>query len=421
MVPRRRRFDSLLLGTAALLVTAGLLTLYSAGETDVPSAAAGIWERQLVWLGLGIVVGIFAFRVSPRILEWVTPAIYWGTLALLGLTLVIGTGAGTAAGSKSWLAIGGMRLGQPAELAKLATILMLARHLGAKREAPFTMTQLLPSMAIVGAPFLLIGLQPDLGSALVLVGILFTMLFWAGVSHWLLLMLASPILSLLLAFSTGAWGAWLVLLTVVLVLVRPYVLEGIAVWMANVMMGVVALELWKRLAPYQQSRLISFLNPEMDPRATGWHIIQSKVAIGSGGVLGKGFTEGTQKRLAFLPEQHTDFVFSVLGEEFGFVGVLVTLGLFAALLLTLLRVARRATDGFSSLVVAGIAGMLLTHVFVNVGMTVGLMPIVGIPLPLFSYGGSFLLTCCVAVGLACRVSLEGGLSGYSGSWRAIRG
>jgi rod shape determining protein RodA len=138
-------------------------------------------------------------------------------------------------------------------------------------------------------------------------------------------------------------------------------------------------------------------------------------------VLGKGFTLGTQKRLAFLPEQHTDFVFSVLGEEFGFVGVLLMLGLFAALLLALLRAARRAPDGFSSLVVTGIAGMLLTHVFVNVGMTVGLMPIVGIPLPFFSYGGSFLLTCCVAIGLAARVSREGRLSGYSGAWRTIRG
>ena len=421
MATSRRRFDSGLVASAALLVTGGLLTLYSAGVTDVPSSAAGIWERQVVWLGLGIIVGALAYRVSPRILEWATPAVYWGALVLLGLTLLIGTGAGTAAGSKSWLAIGGVRLGQPAELAKIATILMLARHLGAKRETPFTMSQLLPSLAIVGAPFILIGLQPDLGSALVLVGILFGMLFWAGVNHWLLLMLASPMFSLLLAFSTGAWGAWIVLLTVLLLALRPFVLEGIVVWMTNVTMGVVALELWKRLAPYQQNRLLSFLNPEIDPRATGWHIIQSKVAIGSGGALGKGFTEGTQKRLAFLPEQHTDFVFSVLGEEFGFVGVVVVLALFAALLLTLLRVARRAPDGFSSLVVAGIAGMLLTHVFVNVGMTVGLMPIVGIPLPFFSYGGSFLLTCCVAMGLAARVSHEGRLSGYSGSWRVVRG
>jgi len=394
-------------------VTAGLLTLYSAGVTDVPSGAEGVWERQLVWLALGVVAGLVAFRVSPRILEWITPAIYWAALGLLGLTLIVGTGAGTAAGSKSWLAIGGMRLGQPAELAKLATILMLARHLGAKREAPQTMTQLLPSMGIVGAPFVLIGLQPDLGSALVLVGILFTMLFWAGVSRWLLLMLASPILSLLLAFSTGAWGAWIIVLTLVLLLVRPYVLEGLVVWLTNVAMGVVALELWRGLAPYQQNRLLSFLNPEIDSRATGWHIIQSKVAIGSGGILGKGFTLGTQKRLAFLPEQHTDFVFSVLGEEFGFVGVLLVLVLFAVVLFALLRAARKAPDSYTSLVTMGIAGMLLTHIFVNVGMTVGLMPIVGIPLPFFSYGGSFLLTCCVAIGMAARVSWDGRVSGYS--------
>jgi rod shape determining protein RodA len=219
-------------------------------------------------------------------------------------------------------------------------------------------------------------------------------------------------LSLLLAFSTVTWGAWIVFLTLVLLWVRPYVLEGIIAWLGNVAMGVMALELWRGLAPYQQNRLLSFLNPELDSRATGWHIIQSKVAIGSGGIVGKGFTAGSQKRLAFLPEQHTDFVFSVLGEEAGFLGVLVVLVLFATLLLVLLRIAQKAVDGFSSLVVAGIAGMLLTHIVVNIGMTVGLMPIVGIPLPFFSYGGSFLLTCCVAIGLALRVASEARQSGY---------
>jgi rod shape determining protein RodA len=267
-------------------------------------------------------------------------------------------------------------------------------------------------VAIVGVPFVLTGLQPDLGSALVFIGILFAALFWAGVNHWLLLMLASPLLSLLFAFSTASWGAWLLVLTVVLLWVRPYVAEGLAVWFGNVAMGVLALELWKRLAPYQQNRLLSFLNPETDPRATGWNIIQSKVAIGSGGVLGKGFTEGTQKRLAFLPEQHTDFVFSVLGEEFGFLGVVVVLALFAVMLFACVRIAARAADGYSSLVAAGIAGMFLTHVFVNIGMTVGIMPIVGIPLPFFSYGGSFLLTSCIAVGLAMRIAWEGRLSKY---------
>jgi rod shape determining protein RodA len=202
------------------------------------------------------------------------------------------------------------------------------------------------------------------------------------------------------------------LLTALLLWLRPYALEGITVWVTNVGAGVMALSLWNRLAPYQQNRLLSFLNPESDPRATGWHIIQSKVAVGSGGLLGKGFTEGTQKRLAFLPEQATDFIYSVVGEELGFVGVLVTLLLFTWLLIALVRIARRATDPFASLMVFGIAGMLFTHLVESVAMTVGLMPITGIPLPFFSYGGSFLLTCCLATAVALRVSWDARGGGY---------
>jgi rod shape determining protein RodA len=405
--------DRSLLTSSGALVVLGLATLYSAGQTDAPSAAAQMWRQQLLWLLLGVAAAALAFRLSPRILEWATPFVYGLALTLLALTLVIGTGAGTAAGARSWLAVGGVRLGQPVELAKVATILMLARHFGGRREAPAGLTELLPAGAIVAAPFVLVGLQPDLGSAMVFLGILFATLFWVGTPAWLLVLAASPLISLLLAFSTAAWGGWIIVLTLFLLWIRPYVVEGLVVWLANVTMGVVALELWRTLAPYQQNRLLSFLNPEIDPRATGWHIIQSKIAIGSGGLLGKGFVEGTQKRLAFLPAQHTDFIYSVLGEELGFLGVLASLALFAAFILVLLRIARRATDAFSSLVVAGILGLFLTHIVVNVGMTVGVMPITGIPLPFFSYGGSFLVTSCVCVGLALRVAWDARLSGYA--------
>lgn len=406
--------DRPLLIASAALVGAGLVTLYSAGQTDIPSFAGELWRRQLVMLGMGVLTAALVFRVSPRVLEWVTPVVYVGAIALLVLTLAVGTGAGTAAGTKSWLAVGGVRIGQPAEPAKLATILMLARHLGGRREPPQGLTELLRAGLIVGVPFVLVALQPDLGSAVVFLGILFAALFWAGASGWWLLILASPVLSLLLAFSTLSWGVWIVVITAVLLWVRPYVAEGLLVWLTNVVMGVIALDLWQNLAPYQQNRLLSFLNPEIDPRATGWHIIQSKVAIGSGGLVGKGLFEGTQKRLQFLPAQHTDFIYSVLAEELGFLGVVVTLGLFAALLLVLLRIAREATDPYSSLLVFGFAAMLLTHVLVNVGMTVGLMPITGIPLPFFSYGGSFLIVCCAGVGLALRVAWESRGSGYIG-------
>ena len=413
MLSRVRELDKPLAIAVVTLALYGLATLYSAGQTDIPTFVETIWHRQLLWLGLSLIVAVLTFRTSPRMLEWATPFVYGIALFLLMLTLWIGTGAGTAAGSKSWLAIGGHRFGQPAELAKLAVILMLARQLAAMREAPSTLRDLIVPALIAGIPCLLVLKQPDLGSAIVFVAILFFMLFWAGTKPSLLLLASSPVIGLVLAFSTIAWGVWIATLTVLLVWWRPYVWESIVVMAANVMGGVFAIPFWNRLAPYQQNRLLAFLNPDVDPRAAGWHVIQSKVAVGSGGLLGKGFTEGTQKRLAFLPAQHTDFIFSIVGEELGFVGVLVALSLFGWMLFRLLRVARKATDPFSSLCVFGIAGLFFTHIVENVGMTINLMPITGIPLPFFSYGGSFLLVCSIGVGIALRVAWESRQSGYA--------
>ena len=177
----------------------------------------------------------------------------------------------------------------------------------------------------MGVPFLLVLKQPDLGSALVFVGILFAMLFWAGARPLLLFLLASPGFGLLLGFSTLGWTLWMIALFAILAFYRPYILDSVMVYLANVVMGAIAIPLWSRLQTYQQNRLLTFLNPEIDPQKAGYHAIQSKVAIGSGGWFGTGYTEGPQKRLAFLPEQHTDFVFSVVGEELGFAGVMTAL------------------------------------------------------------------------------------------------
>jgi len=413
VLSRVRQLDKALVASVGLLALYGLAALYSAGQTDVPTFVATIWQRQLIWLGLCLIVAVLIFRTSPRMLEWATPFAYAIALLLLLLTLFIGTGAGTAASSKSWISIGGRHFGQPAELAKVATILMLARWLATLREPPSMLRDLIIPGIIAGVPCLLVLKQPDLGSAIVFVAILFLVLFWAGTKPSLLVLAASPVIGLVLAFSTVAWGVWIALLAALLLWWRPYVWEGLAIMGLNVLGGVLALPFWNRLAPYQQNRLLAFLNPDVDPRAAGWHVIQSKVAVGSGGLLGKGFTEGTQKRLAFLPAQHTDFIFSVVGEELGFIGVLVALCLFAWMLFSLLRVARRATDPFSSLCVFGIAGLLFTHIVENVGMTINLMPITGIPLPFFSYGGSFLLACSVGVAIALRVAWESRQSGYA--------
>ena len=409
---RRQGPDRPLLIIVTLLVAFGLLVLYSAGQTDVPTNAAGAWVRQLVWIGAGILTAWIAFQTSPRVLEWAAPWIYGFSVLLLLVTLAVGTGAGSAASSHSWLAIGGIRIGQPSEVAKLATIMLLARYLSGLREPPDSLRALITPCLIAGVPLLLVLAQPDLGSAIVFAGILFSTLYWAGVRPSLLLLLASPAISLLLAADTRLWGAWMVLLAILLVLWRTYAVEGVLVYLVNSAMGVLAIVLWNRLKPYQQQRFSTFLNPEADPARAGYQAIQSKVAVGSGGLLGNGYTRGPQKRLAFLPEQHTDFIFSVVGEELGFLGVITALGLFLALLLTLLRIARRATDPFGGVMVFGILGLFFTHVFENVGMTISVMPITGIPLPFFSYGGSFLIACFLSIGLVLRVAWESRIAGY---------
>ncbi len=407
MNSRRIPSDWPLAAFAFALTAFGVLMVYSAGQTDVPNFVERIWRAQLVWVGLGVAVAYAISRTSVRLVEWASLPVYVGALVLLVLLLFIGTGAGTAASTKSWLAIGGVRLGQPSELAKIAVVLMLARVLSAQRQAPTSLFALWRPALIVGVPWLLIMAQPDLGTGLVFLGVFFAMLFWSGVSWPLLVMAASPAVSLVLAFGVGAWGAWFLLLLALVAWQRPHWLEGAVLVGSNFVMGVVAPLLWERLNPYQQRRLLVFLDPSSDPRASGYQMIQSQVAIGSGGFFGKGFTVGSQKRLAFLPEQYTDFIFAVVGEELGFIGVTLALGLLCVLMLRTVRVAARASSPFASLVAFGLTAALFTHVLVNVGMTIGLMPITGIPLPFFSYGGSFMLACWMAVGLLVLISAEG--------------
>ncbi|HEX5438527.1 MAG TPA: rod shape-determining protein RodA [Gemmatimonadaceae bacterium] len=407
MSTRRVVLDGPLVATAIALSVYGVAMVYSAGQTDVPTVAAHAYKAQIVWLLLGIGAAFVATRASVRLIEWLTWPAYLASIGLLLVTLAFGSGAGTAASVKGWLTIGGHRLGQPSELAKVTVVLMLARVLAARREAPRSLVELWRPAVVVAVPWVLIMAQPDLGTGIVFIGIFFAMLYWSGVPLALLVLLASPAVSLVLAFNTSLWGAWFLALLALVLWYRPFLAEGVTLMVSNVAMGVLAPILWDRLAPYQRHRLLVFLDPSIDPRASGWHVIQSQVAIGSGGWLGKGFTMGTQKRLAFLPAQHTDFIFAVVGEEMGFLGVTVALALFLYLLLRTVRIAERANDSYSSLIAFGLASSWLVHVMVNVGMTLNLMPITGIPLPFFSYGGSFMLACWLSIGILVRISMEG--------------
>lgn len=397
------------LALIALLLTAfGIAAVYSAGQTEVAnSAIQGAWVRQLTWLAVGMAAFLVATKMSVRFLEWAALPAYLLGIALLVLTLFIGSGAGTAASMKGWIGVGGFRL-QPSEFAKIAVAMMLAKVLSSYRVPPKSLIDLIKPAIVVLVPWVLVMLQPDLGTSLVFIGLFFAMMFWAGASGTLLLLAASPVVSLLLAGSTGLWATWFILLMVIIWLYKPFVVEGVALVIANLTMGVAAPIIWEKvLEPHQRERLLVFLDPSRDPRASGYQVLQSRIAIGSGGLTGKGYTEGTQKRLAFLPEQHTDFIFAVVGEELGFLGVTTALVLFLFLFLRIIRVATRASDSFASLVAFGLAGSWFVHVIINVGMTINLMPITGIPLPFFSYGGSFLLACWIAVGMLVRISAEG--------------
>jgi rod shape determining protein RodA len=386
----------------------GIAMIYSAGVLNVPSPATqDAWQRQLLYLVLALIAFAVITRVPLRWIEWAGLPAYLGGILLLVVTLIIGTGSGTAVGVKSWIVFGGFRF-QPAEVAKLATILALGRLVASRGQAPQNLRELVAPAAVVAVPLGLVVLQPDLGSALAFVGILFAVLYWAGVPLPILVLLASPGLGLILSFNTLVWSIYVVLLTGSLYFYRYrlYLVESVAVVLANLAAGTIALPLWRSLAEYQRNRILVFLDPNVDPRGAGWHLIQSKVAVGSGGWLGKGFTEGTQKRFDFLPEQHTDFIFSVVGEELGFLGTSLVLLAFAYVLSRLVRLATEASDPFAGLVVFGIFGAWITHIFVNIGMTIGIVPITGIPLPFVSYGGSFLLMSWVATAVAVRVARE---------------
>jgi rod shape determining protein RodA len=386
----------------------GVAMIYSAGVLNIPSPVTqDVWMRQLVWLGIALVAFSVISRVPLRWIEWVALPAYVGGIILLAATLVIGTGAGTAIGIKSWITIAGFRF-QPAEVAKIATILALGRLFSVRREAPQGLRELLAPVAVVGLPLGLVILQPDLGTAMAFVGILFATLYWGGVRPHLLLLLASPVLGLILSFDTQVWSFYIVALTLSLYFYRYhlYLVESVGVVLANVAAGTVALPLWRSLADYQRNRLLVFLDPTVDPRGAGWHLIQSKVAVGSGGLMGKGFTLGTQKRLDFLPEQHTDFIFSVVGEELGFVGTTLVILALAFVLIRMIQLAENSPDPFAGLIIFGIFGAWITHIFVNIGMTIGMVPITGIPLPFVSYGGSFLLMSWVALAIAVKVAQE---------------
>jgi rod shape determining protein RodA len=401
--------DPVLFLTVFALSLFGIAMIYSAGQLEVPNPITErAWRMQAIWLGISLMVLFVVLHVPIRWIEWFAIPAYVVGLIALGVTLVIGTGGGTAASMKGWIRVGGFAV-QPSQFANVATVLMLGRVMGAWRETPQTVWELWKPIAVVVVPMLMVLAQPDLGTAMVFGGVLVATLFWASTPLGVLFMLASPLLGLAFAYvATWVYSVYMLLLIAFLYLYRARGSEWALVLGLNLMTGTLAWPLWNSLEDYQQARIVSFVDPTLDPRGSGYQVIQSTVAIGSGGIFGQGFLEGPQKRLRFLPEQHTDFIYAVIGEETGLIGGGLVLLAYFVILWRLVRLAERLPDPFSGIVVFGVAGAWLTHVLVNIGMTLGVMPVTGIPLPFVSYGGSFLLATYIALGVAQRVALEQG-------------
>ncbi|HEU4463900.1 MAG TPA: rod shape-determining protein RodA [Gemmatimonadota bacterium] len=399
-MPRATEQNWYLLTLAVALALGGIALLYSASQTATGTDAA-YWQFQLIWLFVALVVYAVIGILPMRWIEKITRPAY--ALSLVMLVAVLAFPA--ISGARSWIRFGAVGF-QPSEFAKIATILVVAQWAARLKTPPHGLTSLVAPAFLVGIPAALTLLQPDLGTAIVYVLLLAALCFWAGTPPVVVFLLLSPLVSVLLTFSLPLWSLYVLALGGLLFLLRPPRSTWLYVGATNLLMGIVALPLWNQLAGYQKERLLIFLQPESDPRGAGWNVIQSKVAIGSGGWFGKGFLEGTQKRLAFLPERHTDFIFSVLGEELGFLGVLVAFALFGMLLLEGVRIAERNPDPFASTVAFGLVALIASHLAINTAMTVGMMPITGLPLPFVSKGGSFLVVCFAAVALWRKIWIE---------------
>lgn len=355
-----RSFDFALAGSALLLCGIGALAIYSANLQSESPYIQDLYLRQAMWIGVAIVMMLAATLFDYRTYERMAWPVYWIGVASLAYVDVSGK---TVMGAQRWLTAGGMNI-QPSEFMKLAVIVIVTRMLDdMEKEGNLLLSELIKPFIFVLIPFLLVAKQPDLGTAMIYMIIFTGMALFHGIN-------------------------------------RMTIAKTVAALAAMAPIG------WLLLKPYQKNRILTLLDPELDPMGKGYHIIQSKIAIGSGGFWGKGIFEGSQSKLNFLPEKHTDFIFSVISEEVGFVGSMLVIAIFFFLIMRIIEAALHSRDKCGSLMVCGVATMITFNFIYNIGMTLGLFPIVGVPLPFISYGGSAIVTNAVGLGIVLNVSMR---------------
>ena len=402
------KFDWFFIGVTLTLMLCGVLLVYSATVGEELAVYDTHWFRQIIYFLTGIAIAIGLVFVK---IDWLKRAAVPSYVIALILLIFVLIFAGDVKGAGRWIDLKIIKL-QPSEFAKIAYLITISYWLS---KHPVSLQKLKTFFVPLGlfiVPFALVLKQPDLSTALVFTAVTLVGFFFAGLTFTDLFLIVSPVLSVLFSHSQlmvmqVLWGGLICL--VVLSVIRRRLSKKLSGFIiaTNILAGYASSMVWNMLEPHQQKRVNTFLDPMSDPLGDGYQVLQSLTAIGSGGISGKGFGNGSQTNLSFLPEEHTDFIFSVLGEQFGFVGCAAVLVLFALFLWRASSICRTNDDPFVTLVTMGAATIFLFHITVNIAMTIGLMPVTGLPLPFLSYGGSFALVCMFLVGLLMCLRYQG--------------
>ena len=385
-----------------ILTFIGMVALFSISVNQFGVIAITAFTKQLLFMIPAISGFLFILFIPKYLIHKYIYLMYGLILVLVTVPFLLSTIAGT----HRWINIGLPVAFQPSEFAKWIVVVALAKYLSDHNLEMKKFSTLIFPIFIALLPAAIILQQPDLGTALILLTPVLPMLYWVGSRPFHLFMLMAPIFSIGTAFHTVSFTTWAIIMGVILYLSRPNIFFGIIFYFGNIFLGLLAPLLWNGLRPYQQKRILTLFNPELDPLGAAYQTIQSKVAIGSGGFLGKGIGEGTQTHLKFLPVQESDFIVSVIGEEFGFITIAFMLIVFAFFIIKIINLAFYSKERFAGLVLIGIGTIFLSHVFVNAAMSTGLIPVKGLPLPFISAGGSFLLSCYIMVALVLKMGME---------------
>ena len=380
------------------LITFGLITLFSISAD--PLSINSSFMRQLIFIIFSLFIFLILNQINIKTIHDNSTLIYIFSFLLCFVPFFLTPVENTY----RWIDFGFFYI-QPGEYLKCATIILIAKYLSNHQlEVKEGYIIVIPILVALISSFLVLN-QPDLGTAVIIFAPVLPMLLWAGVSGFTLFLLIAPVITIIAASNNMIFNIWGVLMFIIFLAFQGNIIKRILIYFANIFTGLLFPFFWNDfLNGYQRQRFIDFLNPDLDPMGSSYHIIQSITAIGSGGLFGKGWGQGSQTQLKFRPVQESDFILSVIAEEFGFFGIAIMMFLFFMLIKTLLDIAFKSSDYFSSLVIVGLTSILFSHIFVNSAMTIGLMPVKGLPTPFVSAGGSFMLLCFIILSLVTNFS-----------------